>query len=402
DYIVGNLSNYLAEFNPDIVVTMMGVNDRWDDLAVLQYTHGPWYSALRTYKLVKLIGLHAKEKMKSWHSIRSQLSDNTVFSGGKTVDEQSNKSESEKMFQSVLAINPRNDNTFVMRAGLYRAQKRYDESEKMIQGVLSINPRNDDAFVEMARLYSDQHRYGESEKMIQSALAINPRNDQAFVAMAQIYGAQKRYDESEKMFQSALAINPRNEDAIIEMARSYGEQKRYDESEKVFQQALEINPHNKDVMIWMLKLYYDMGKFDKGIEITAALIQRNNINALQEGVTVRIRHLSEGKSANVNYSVKTQNNYRELRNILEMQHIKLISVEYPMRPVQPLMDMLSHSKDIVFVDNEKSFKDGVKIDGYDAYFVDNFEGSFGHCTYKGNRLLAENIADAIINKYFLK
>jgi len=56
----------------------------------------------------------------------------------------------------------------------------------------------------------------------------------------------------------------------------------------------------------------------------------------------------------------------------------------------------------VFVDHEKSFKDGVKIDGYDAYFVDNFEGSFGHCTYKGNRLLAENIADAIINKYFLK
>ncbi len=63
---------------------------------------------------------------------------------------------------------------------------------------------------------------------------------------------------------------------------------------------------------------------------------------------------------------------------------------------------MSHSKDIVFVDHEKSFKDGVKIDGYDAYFVDNFEGSFGHCTYKGNRLLAENIADAIINKYFLK
>ncbi len=51
---------------------------------------------------------------------------------------------------------------------------------------------------------------------------------------------------------------------------------------------------------------------------------------------------------------------------------------------------------IVFVDNEQIFKDAVGRDGFSAYFTDAFAGDFGHCTKKGNRLLAEHVADAIM------
>ena len=57
---------------------------------------------------------------------------------------------------------------------------------------------------------------------------------------------------------------------------------------------------------------------------------------------------------------------------------------------------------IIFVDNEKSFKGMVSKSSYKEYFKDIFSGDFGHCTDKGNRLLAENIANVILKEVFNK
>ena len=56
--------------------------------------------------------------------------------------------------------------------------------------------------------------------------------------------------------------------------------------------------------------------------------------------------------------------------------------------------------DIVFVDNERTFKEAVLKDGYDAYFTDHFGGDFGHCTAKGNKLIVDNVAQAILRSCF--
>ena len=50
----------------------------------------------------------------------------------------------------------------------------------------------------------------------------------------------------------------------------------------------------------------------------------------------------------------------------------------------------------------KIFKDALRKASYREYFNDMFAGDFGHCTPKGNRLLAENIAKVILKEYFGK
>ncbi len=71
-----------------------------------------------------------------------------------------------------------------------------------------------------------------------------------------------------------------------------------------------------------------------------------------------------------------------------------------MRSLDNLKRIFPDNDDIVFVDNEKIFKKAVRIDGYNKYFEDVFAGDFGHCTRRGNRLLAENIADIILSEVF--
>jgi hypothetical protein len=71
-----------------------------------------------------------------------------------------------------------------------------------------------------------------------------------------------------------------------------------------------------------------------------------------------------------------------------------------MRQLEALKKLFDSTEDIIFVDNERIFKDALKQGGYTDYFQDNFAGDFGHCTPEGNRLLAQNIANTILTQYF--
>ena len=77
-------------------------------------------------------------------------------------------------------------------------------------------------------------------------------------------------------------------------------------------------------------------------------------------------------------------------------------MQYPVRSVDSLKKILDSDKSIIFVDNEKVFKDAIKKEKYEDYFIDNFAGDFGHCTAKGNQLLAENVADVLLREVFNK
>jgi hypothetical protein len=102
------------------------------------------------------------------------------------------------------------------------------------------------------------------------------------------------------------------------------------------------------------------------------------------------------------YNPETRDNYLKLKSVLDKRGIKLVCMEYPVRSVKPLKEMFPIRNDIVFIDNEKIFKDALKDNSYEALFKDIFAGDFGHCTEKGNRLLAKNIAEVILKAVFNK
>ena len=52
--------------------------------------------------------------------------------------------------------------------------------------------------------------------------------------------------------------------------------------------------------------------------------------------------------------------------------------------------------DIIFISNEYIFKDYLKHNSYDSVFIDQFGGTFGHCSYVGNNMIAENVGKVIL------
>jgi tetratricopeptide (TPR) repeat protein len=158
--------------------------------------------------------------------------------------------------------------------------------------------------------------------------------------------------------------NPSGYFALGELCRQTGEKQKAD---SYFRKVLEIDPSNENAKLYL-----------------------QSANA-----PIRPAAPSKPVSINHNYRPVTIANYRKIRDTLRHRGIKLVCVQYPLRELRPLQDMLGEGPDIYFVDNDSSFKNAVQEKGYTEYFVDNSGGDFGHCTTLGNRLLAQNISEVI-------
>ena len=103
----------------------------------------------------------------------------------------------------------------------------------------------------------------------------------------------------------------------------------------------------------------------------------------------------------------TLHSYVRLIELTEQKKVPLVVVQYPLRDGKDLERMINtfqRSTPIYFVNNKPSFSKALQESTYDDMFIDRFAGDFGHCTPKGNQLLAGNVAAVIrrqvLEKYF--
>jgi tetratricopeptide (TPR) repeat protein len=165
----------------------------------------------------------------------------------------------------------------------------------------------------------------------------------------------------------------------FELGHCYRGDGDYDQAEYAFKKAIELSPENEFAYGGLMILYGEMGKYRSMLECGEAL------NKLR-----------------MYYSFPTRNNYFQLKQTLDQRRIKLACMQYPMRTIESLKKIFEEERNIIFIDNEKVFKEALKRGKYEDYFRDNFAGDFGHCTPKGNCLLAENIANVILKEVFGK
>ena len=92
----------------------------------------------------------------------------------------------------------------------------------------------------------------------------------------------------------------------------------------------------------------------------------------------------------------TERNYRRLADVLHARGIRLVAMQYPLRSVASLRAILGDAPDVVFVDNEATFRDALRSAAWETWFVDAFAGDFGHTTPAGALLIAGNAAHAIL------
>ena len=186
------------------------------------------------------------------------------------------------------------------------------------------------------------------------------------------------------LFKNKIKGIKEEENNLFEMGVKYYEEGKIKEGEEIFKYVIE---NNKDIRTdgpyaYLEEIYY------KGI------LSEKDVKKIfnKKGFYLY-------KESNINTKNITRYNYNLIHQKIEKKGIGHIAMQYPTLNINELKDIFKGNKDIILVSNEGNFKKALLEGGYWDYFTDNFGVSFGHCTPKGNRLIAENVADAILKEF---
>lgn len=383
--ILEHLGENLNKYKPDMVVTMMGVNDMNTNLLgggnIIAQRVRIFLKDLRVYKLANLLWSHIAAKKDALER-----------------DKQFYFSLNREFINKAMKAKTRDFKTSLFLARFYRSEKNFPEAEKLYKEAIALRPGKGRIYQEVGWLYEDNGNYLKTEELLKKAIQVDPRNYRTYLDLGWFYRSRENYSQAEAMFKKAIELNPKEEMVYIELSWLYNCQGKSLQAEDAFKKALKLTLSKRRKTLG-LGVFYENGiqNYQTAIGGLGALYtEMNNHEYAREyyrkADELRLKYLNP----------VTRYNYRKLKETLDKKNITLVCAQYPVRSVELLKKIFEGETGVVFVDNEKIFKDMIKKEGYNEYFNDLFAGDFGHCTLKGNRLLAGNIARVILKECFNK
>jgi hypothetical protein len=160
----------------------------------------------------------------------------------------------------------------------------------------------------------------------------------------------------------------------IGRAQTFLMEGRFSEAEKNVISRLREDPESERLWAALSTAYELEGNADAA--------RRCNTRAEQ----LRLRNFLDYKRPNA----------MRIRDIVRARGIPLVLMQYPRCRVDPLRSLAGPG--VYFVENRDNFNAALARGKASDIFMDLFGGDFGHCTAAGNALIADRLADAILNQ----
>ncbi len=400
--ILSGLDDLLDRYNPDMVMTMMGIND-----SLLLSDPVPYdpenesvslLSDLRIYKLAVYIwyGLFSDRRADNdgtplsgngftSRRMRADLSSGTRVSQahpeialGRCYLEQGEFEEAERIFTGYIRKNPKSDGALYHLGWCRLVQGRYAEAEVSFSESILINPWNYESHIGLAFCHIQYGKKDLAEKVYLQSIRMHGDRAWAYFGLGVLYHGKGEHDKAVRYFKESILKDPGFQLPYIALARYHEERNRYPEAMEVYRKAISAGIRNGVIFGSLATCYARSG---------------------DHGSSARFHDLANQARAS-RYYPSTRFNYNRLKDKVLERGIVLVCVQYPVRSVTPLKKLLEPARNTVFVDNEVVFKQEINTQGYEALFTDSFAGDFGHCTRTGNEILAQNIAGVLSREVF--
>ncbi|HLD69536.1 MAG TPA: tetratricopeptide repeat protein [Candidatus Omnitrophota bacterium] len=412
--VLAQLNTDLDRYKPDLVISMVGVNDPYKIESMMKNRWGAKLNQclqnLRLYHFFELLGGHISHRIQDTKETRKasssfDLPQNSMdFEFSKEIDIE--KDDPTRVIQQMTRLqrisvqledhlaqdpqartDPQLQNKLeiarlrllwfrVYLGTYYRMRGDFRQAQDYLLTAIQQDPHNYSPYLELGRMYEEQKNYGRALVFLQRARDLRPDSNLALLELGRCYDKLGRQEETFKFYKLLFEKNPSEFWVYPEIGTWFKTHNHLAQAEEVFLRAIEINPTDYFLYTELAAIYEAQGKNDQA-RISHA-----------QAVTAHAK-------AN-GYLPVTIDNYNRIVDAVLSRGIKLICMQYPLRNIEPLKDILKNKEKIIFVENKTNFETALKNAEYSLYFSDNFGGDFGHCTRRGNELIARSAARAIV------
>jgi tetratricopeptide (TPR) repeat protein len=376
-YILSNLGDDLERYKPDMVISMMWINDRIRP--PVRYVgrfgagNGFLMGELRLIHLTRWLFEASENRRKG---VLQEKLDNLAGSA--------NKNLSDHYYRKGVAL---------FENGSWD-ENGVNESKVALQKALEIDPSNEKAVVSLGLILRQKALIGNATApgaLVREAVDALERYDKAYPystgvkeLLANFYTALNLTDKAKAISLDVLEMAPRNSHeyslALLRLAQIYHFE---NESAK-----------EREMYDWLAWIRFFLGNNLPVVSLGDELGKLKPVmDLLYKGKGLSAASMAERDSGEL-----TAYHYRLLADILQERGIRYVAMQYPTLNVGMLRGWLGNRSDVTFVSNRENFEAALDNKTFWGLFVDNFGGSFGHATLDGNRLIAESAAEAILNE----
>ncbi len=427
--IYRHLQNDLARYKPDLVVTMIGVNDFEEEVDLNRWSWRikEWGESFRVYKFLTLLREHLQQKGEELKTGRTGMDKAKALLAEEKNRAQADFKEEEypgdpiesadeveEVLKAIRSLEIK-DQSLVN----YLAKKVKDEKtkENVTEHLRLIRFQKSWMLVRLGAFHRIKGECQEAQKYLKMAVLVDPSVYGSYVELGRCLKEERQYPEAVILFKKAVELNPELSLGFLELGRSFNELGKYQEAYLFFRKVLSLQEKNAWVYVEVGRWFKEHGFYQLAEEaysktLTAGACDYNTYQQLAEidtalGKKERADYYfkeAKKKEESLNHFAPpmTIRNYNKIVNTIRSKGIPLVSMQYPLREAGVLKEILNDRKDVTFVENKDNFREVLKGHEFSRYFSDNFAGDFGHCTQIGNRLIAENLAKVILEKKMIK
>ncbi len=396
--ILQQIDSLLRDYNPHMVIAMMGINDSIqglnEDLETDQAID--WWREIRLFKLYKYILSKPTPKTKTPKQMlkQSKLNKNNSIKNYADLGLSSLKNNTLKRslyyFDKYQMVDKDLNHEIARQLLFYTEHKGYKDIsiiEKYLNKWIENFPKDPTPLGMLATTYSSYaikhslpafNDYNQKAKnLIQKYISLDGGGLHDILNLANIYYNQEKFTESLTILRSLI----KHKQLDIHVKKTFTDTlfklKKYKELEIYLAKEM-LSPN--DLQQWFPSYKMYCNKLPNGCALGKFTTKKKDWN------DERLFSFSH-------------KNYTNIINKVSTNKSLAILVQYP-RKSQKLLHKLNFKSPVVIVDNLEPFDSLVKDGKYNTLFSDNFAGSFGHATAYGNKLLATNILHKI--KYLFK
>jgi tetratricopeptide (TPR) repeat protein len=369
-YILSKVEENLDRYKPEMVISMMGINDPY--APPIRYDRG-----LGT-RIWLFIGSSRILHLGRW--LLGSFERGRILalqdSGMETSDTGSRNLSEYYYSQGVVLLE--NDRLAESRAAFYKA--------------IEIDPSNEKAVIRLGSMLREDSllaNSSEAKMVFGEAIPFLERYDKAYPdsvlvkeLLAEGYtllnSTEKAKSISLELLKIAPKINPEYSMALERLARIYHSENELGKEDEMYGR-----------LIWT-------GFFQENYFLLADLGGEKKVLERVIGLLLKSKGFSAASIEERNSGNLTAYHYVLLADMLHEKDIRYVAMQYPTLDAQKIRIMLQDRSEVIYVSNRENFEAALKNKDFWDVFVDDFGGSFGHTTEEGSRLIAESAAGAIL------
>jgi len=304
-------------------------------------------------------------------------------------------------------------------ADILITQGRHEEARAELEAAITKHPEEGMYVVSLADLLLHQEKYAEADARLVQALdglsaLREPELTRQYLEFerAEVLLAQERWDEALELVNRVEPVSmPRYHDVLppaviiqlTDRGRAYMGKKEWGPAEESLKEALDNSPGRQSNMWLLSQVYRETGQTEKEEALRWDLLQFEGRVAEYFELAKLFRlsgqpeRVPEVLAMAVEHTPSLKQNYGALYSLAQQRGIKLVIMQYPTFDLDSLHLYAPEAPGVTFIDNLHVFD--ADIDGY--FFEPTYPNSFSHYTEEGARVLADHVADTVLDVYGL-